>query len=174
MMSAYLYNSGYLHHVFLFACQPALCQPNNMMSAYLYDVFLPVWRLPTCICLLNCVMSARLCAACTAVWYAYWMMSANLYSFSYLHDFCSTVWCLFTCMKSVHLHDVCSSLWYFPAYLYEVSSTARNLFNTMMTVYLYDVCFIVWCPPTCMIFSYLYDAWLPGLCLLNWMMSAHL
>jgi hypothetical protein len=75
-----------------------------MMSAYLYDVRLPVWFLPTC------VMSAQL----------YSMMSAHL------NDVSSTVWCLPTClffpvcmisavchllncMMSAQLYDICLS-----------------------------------------------------------------
>lgn len=98
-----------------------------------------------------------------------------------LHDVCSMVWCLHTCMMSAQQYDVqyvlperclpTSTMWCLPicityAYLYEVCSTASCLPTSMMSSHLFDVASpndvhtLVWC-------AQLYDVWLRVWCLLN-------
>ncbi len=53
--------------------------PVNVMSAYLYYVFLQVWCLLNCICQPTCIMSAQWCDVCSPVRSLFnHMMSADL------------------------------------------------------------------------------------------------
>ncbi len=84
-------------------------------------------------------------------------MSASLYWSSFVYVFCSTVWCLPTCMKYARQCDVCPPVWCLPIWCRP---------SCMISSYPYDVCPTVSCLPTCLMFVQLDNVWLRGWCLL--------
>jgi hypothetical protein len=109
--------SWYLHDVFLPLRRPAICMIYACLydAAYLYDVWVPVWFLRTCITSDSCTYYARLrvpmmsgyctircLAACmvTSCFLSVWCLATCIY------DFCLTVRCLSTCTMSTYLYDL--------------------------------------------------------------------
>jgi hypothetical protein len=166
--------SGYWHHVFLFSSQPALCQLNYMMSAYLYDVFLPVWCLPTYWCLLKMVWSLPTCVMCSTGWYLPTCILFPTYMISaLLYDVCLLVWSLPTCMMSAHLYDIFLLTCMRSAQLHEICLTPWWQYTCMMSALLYDVRLPVWCFPTFIMPGYLDYVFSTEWCLLTSRMSAN-
>jgi hypothetical protein len=165
-----------------------------MTSAYLYDVCLPVWRLPTCT-MSGCIMSFYLCYDdCSTEWrLPICMMPASLYSsmsgFLYLNMISCDLYNMISCCLNKISMPVC----FLPLYMmsgyftnvawlppYYVGLPLWYLPTCSSSAYLYYVCSAVWCLPTCMAFAYsimsvyLYHVCLPVLCLINCVMSAYL
>jgi hypothetical protein len=144
MMSAYRMISVYLYYVCLLVLCLLYC-----ISSYLYYVRLLVpWCLATftklCGVLPYCMMSAHYDVCIPLL----------LYSFQY--DFCSTIWCLPTCMMYAQLCNVCSPVCCLFNYTMSACSTVISasclMFAQLYNVYLSVWCLLyctVWCLPTC-------------------------
>ncbi len=135
MMPVYLYDFYYLYDFFL----PVWCLSTCMMSSNQYDICSTVWYLPRTECLLpTCMTSANLyevwstvCSLLNYMITIYHMMSTLLY------DVCLPVWFLPTCLVSAYGDDVFQPVWCLPpcvvsCQLYDICS----LFEVCLPLYM--------------------------------------